>query len=131
MITGIFEGAEVTATELDPARLAEYADKAASIVDTNGHHKGYLYDEAQADDGTKPAECRVDAVGAVNTAVFGQPCWPAEAHPDRLYAEAVVVALEKTVGKPVPGWNDEGERTQDDVITNLWDTAERLRKEAA
>lgn len=117
-------------TTTAPAK-AEIAAKAADLVDTNGHHRGYLYDEAQADEGTKPAECRLDAVGAINTAVFGQPCWPSEEHPDRLLAEAVVVELEKTVKGPAAGWNDAKGRQKRQVVKALRDTANRLRAEAA
>lgn len=118
-------------TKPKPTEIADVIEKAAEIVEKNGFHKGYLYDEDQADEGTKPAECPVDAVGAINIAVFGKPSWPSEEHPGSLLAQAAVLALEKTVGKPVPAWNDEAERVVDDVVTNLWETAELLRKEAS
>ena len=118
-------------TEPSRERKAEIADKAAEVVDTNGHHRGYLYDEAQADEGTKPAECRVDAVGAVNVAVFGQPCWPSEEHPERFLAEAVVVELEKTIKQPAAGWNDAKGRQKRQVVKALRDTAASLRQGVA
>lgn len=118
-------------TELKPTEIADVLDKAADVIDRNGHHKGYLYDEAKADDGLLVQCCPVDVVGAINVAVFDVPRWPAEDHPDSRLAQAAVLALQETVGEPVPGWNDDETRTQDDVITSLWDTAERLRKEAA
>ena len=111
--------------------IADALDKAADVIDRNGHHKGYLYDEAQADSGLLVQCCRVDVVGAINIAVFDVPRWPAEEHPGCALAQGAVLALQETVEKPVPGWNDEPERTQDDIITNLWETAERLRREAA
>lgn len=113
------------------ADIADVIDKAAEIIDRNGHHQGYLYDEDQADGGLLLKFCRVDAVGAINIAVFDMPRWPAEDNPSSPLAQAAVLALQETVGKPVPGWNDEDERTQDDVITFLWETSERLRKEAS
>lgn len=113
------------------ADVADVLDKAAVIVDRNGHHKGYLYDEAEADTGLLLKCCHVDAVGAINIAVFDTPRWPAEDHPAGPLAQAAVLALQETVGEPVPGWNDADERTQDDVIASLWETAERLRKAAA
>jgi hypothetical protein len=120
-----------TDTKPKPADIADVIEKAAEIVEKNGLHKGYLYDEAQADEGTKPAECPVDVVGAINIAVFGKPSWPSEERPGSRLAQAAVLALGETVGKPVPGWNDEDERVVDDVVTNLWEAAERLRKEAS
>lgn len=111
--------------------IADVIDKAAEIIDRNGHHQGYLYDETKADGGLLLQACPVDTVGAINIAVFGKPRWPAEDHPDCLLAQAAVEALQKTIGKPIVGWNDETERTQDDVITSLWETSERLRKETA
>lgn len=111
--------------------VADILDKAADVIDRNGHHKGYLYSEAKADDGLLLQACPVDAVGAINVAVFGKPRWPAEDHPGGPLAQAAVLALQETVEQPVPGWNDAPERTQEDVITHLWETAERLRKQAA
>ena len=124
-------GARMPTTELSKTAVADILDKAADVIDRNGHHQGYLYDEAKADDGLLLQACPVDAVGAINTAVFGKPRWPAEDHAGSPLAQAATLALEETVGKPVPGWNDEPGRTSDEVITALWDTAERLRKEAA
>ncbi|NUP15439.1 MAG: hypothetical protein HOZ81_04910 [Streptomyces sp.] len=120
-----------TLTEPKAAEIADVVCKAGDVVYKNGHHKGYLYDEAQADEGTPLADCRVDAVGAINTAVFGKPRWPAEDHAGCRLAEAAVTALEAFVGKPVPGWNDDADRDADDIIAALWDTAAGLRKEAA
>lgn len=126
-------GASVSRTITAPSKtaVADILDKAADVIDRNGHHQGYLYDEAKADDGLLLQCCPVDAVGAINVAVFGKPRWPTEDHDGSPLAQAAALALEETVGKPVPGWNDETGRTSDDVITNLWETAERLRKETA
>lgn len=120
-----------TATAVSPAEVADVLDKAADIIDRNGHHKGYLYDEERADGGLLLKCCPVDVVGAINIAVFDMPRWPAEDHPSSPIAQAAVLALQETVGKPAAGWNDEDERTGEDAITSLWETAERLRKEAA
>lgn len=124
-------GARMHTTALSKTAVADILDKAADVIDRNGHHQGYLYDEAKADDGLLLQACPVDAVGAINTAVFGKPRWPAEDHAGSPLAQAAALALEETVGKPVPGWNDEPGRTSDEVITALWETAERLRKETA
>lgn len=127
------QGEHVSLTTEAPSKaaLADILDKAADIIDRNGHHKGYLYDETKADGGLLLQCCPVDAVGAINIAVFGKPRWPAENHADSPLAQAAALALEETVKQPVPGWNDAAERTQEDVITSLWETAERLRKQAA
>jgi hypothetical protein len=124
-------GARMHTTALSKTAVADLLDKAADVIDRNGHHQGYLYDETKADDGLLLQACPVDAVGAINTAVFGKPRWPAEDHAGSPLAQAATLALEETVGKPVPGWNDEPGRTSDEVITALWETAERLRKETA
>lgn len=115
-----------TATE-----MADVADKAADVVSGNGFHKGYLYDEQQAKTGLPLKRCRVDAVGAVNVAVFDQPVWPADEHEGSPLAQAVVDELAKTVGGPVPGWSDADGRTGDDVAAALRKTAASLRGEAA
>lgn len=127
------KGEHVSLTTEAPSKaaVADILDKAADVIDRNGHHKGYLYDETKADGGLLLQCCPVDAVGAINIAVFGKPRWPAENHADSPLAQAAALALEETVKQPVPGWNDAAERTQEDVITNLWETAERLRKESA
>lgn len=120
-----------TTTAPSKTAIADLLDKAADVIDRNGHHKGYLYDEEQADSGLLVQCCRVDVVGAINVAVFGVPRWPADNHPGSPLAQAAVLALQETVKKPVPGWNDETERVQDDVLIALWETAERLRKVTA
>lgn len=120
-----------TATAPSKTAIADILDKAAEVIDRNGHHKGYLYDEEQADSGLLVQCCRVDVVGAINVAVFGVPRWPADDHAGSPLAQAAVLALQETAGRPVPGWNDEAGRTSDSAITALWDTSERLRKGAA
>ena len=123
------QGAHVSTTDKPKqAEIADAAEKAAKVIEANGLHKGYLYDEQQAKTGLDLARCRVDAVGAVNVAVFGKPQWPAEEHESSPLAQAVVLALQETVRKPVPGWNDEDERTDAEVVTALTNTANRLRE---
>jgi UDP-N-acetyl-D-mannosaminuronic acid transferase (WecB/TagA/CpsF family) len=114
------------------ARAIEAADvleKAGGHLQKVGHHKGYLYDEQQATE-TAIDSCRVCAVGSILAAAYGQPRYPAfdTAHSD--VTDTAIDAMEETVGAPVPVWNDEPERTVDDVVTALTATAARLREAA-
>lgn len=110
---------------LDAANVLE---KAAVHLERVGHHKGYLYDEKQAK-GTALESCRVCAVGSILAAAYGKPRYPAA--DDRADAtDTAIDAMELTVGQPVPVWNDEPARTQDDVITALKATAASLRDAA-
>lgn len=122
----------MTATAPTPTQLAEIADTAADIIDTNGHHKGYLYDEKQADDGTPLADCRVCAAGAINIAVYGQPAFPAAETSDAQLALelASVQALADHLRlgtTTVPDWNDDPKRQKRQVVKAFRDTATKLR----
>ena len=123
-------GARMPTTALPTTDIADTAEQAAKILKTNGLHQGYLYDEEQAKTGLPLSKCRVDLVGAVNIAVFGKPRWPAEEHAGSPLAQAVVLAVEETVKKPVPAWNDETGRTADEVVEVLEATAVRLWESA-
>ncbi|WP_420032309.1 DUF6197 family protein [Streptomyces sp. cg28] len=117
-------------TILAPTRseIATVIEKAADVIRTNGLHKGYLYDEQQAEAGTALEQCPVCLIGAINIAVYQVPRWPVEEKNLSPLAQEAVAALEKTIGEAVPGWNDDPARTKDDVITALTDTVNRLRE---
>lgn len=122
-----------TTTAPTAADIAEVAEKAADIIATNGHHKGYLYDESQADDGTPLADCRVCAAGAINIAVYGQPTFPSSETSDAQLALelATVQALNDHLRlgtTTVPNWNDEPKRQKRQVIKAFRDTAASLRE---
>ncbi|MFJ3507859.1 DUF6197 family protein [Streptomyces luteogriseus] len=104
-------------------------DEAATHLKRVGHHKGYLYDEEQAK-GTAIESCRVCAVGSILAAAYGQPRYPADDTARAAVTDTAIDAVEETIGTPVPVWNDEPERTVDDVLTALTATAARLREAA-
>jgi hypothetical protein len=107
---------------------ADVLDQAATHLKRVGHHKGYLYDEAQAK-GTALESCRVCAVGSVLAAAYGKPRYAVDDAPVNV-TDLAIFALTEQVGAPVPVWNDEPERTVDDVVTALTTTAARLREAA-
>lgn len=129
-----------TATEITTGRLADILDKALKVIETNGWHRGYLYDGEQAEEGTALRDCRVCTLGAINMAVCGTPVLVAT---DTLgiyeaveLADAAAIAVARNIWVPaapraVAFWNDELARTQDDVVQALYDTAAELRAEAA
>jgi hypothetical protein len=118
----------VTTPATRAIEAANVLEKAATHLKRVGHHKGYLYDETQAT-GTALESCRVCAVGSILAAAYGQPRYPAlDTRAD--VTDVAIDAVEKTIGTPVPVWNDEPERTVNDVITALTTTAARLREAA-
>lgn len=123
------KGATVSTATDSPSKaaIADILDKAADVIKTNGHHKGYLYDEAQARTGISLARCRIDAVGAINIAVFGAPRWPSEEHQGSHLAQAAVLAVQEDTGTPLAAWNDGPDRTALDVWDAFRSTAARLR----
>ena len=117
---------KTTSMTLDAADVLE---KAAVHLERVGHHKGYLYDEQQAED-TALESCRVCAVGSILAAAYGKPRYPALDTAQSDVTDTAIDAMEETVGTPVPVWNDEPQRTVDDVVTALRDTAASLREAA-
>lgn len=114
-----------TATE--PATTvdrADICDKAADVIETNGHCRRYLYDTKQAAAGTKLADCRVDLIGAINIALYGTP---------RYGGTGLGRAIEQALLARIPDasivtWNDAKGRTKHDAIALLRDTAAALRE---
>ncbi|MCX4697053.1 hypothetical protein [Streptomyces sp. NBC_01373] len=118
----------MTTTDTTPAvQAADVLDKAAEHLLEVGLHKGYLYDEQQALDGLALNRCKVDAVGAILAAAYGQPRYPAT-EPVINLTDIALDALEAKVGAPPVVWNDETERTVDEVFDALAATAARLRE---
>ncbi|MGW2223885.1 DUF6197 family protein [Streptomyces formicae] len=121
----------MTTTEPIPrsaaSQLADLCDNAASIIETNGLNRRFLYDEIQAQGGTLPADCRVDVFGALNIADHGTPLYDCSGR-----VQAAEVALQAHLGVPsLPIWNDRRDRTANDVAQALRATAVSLRAEAA
>ena len=107
--------------------LADLCDKAAEIINTNGHHKRYLYNTKQAETGLPLDRCRVDITGALNIAAHGTPRYAGSP-----LVFAVETVLAKRVGlASIVVWNDQQGRTKGDAVTLLRETAEALRAEVA
>jgi len=113
-----------TATDLTTADLC---DKAAQVIQANGHCKRYLYDTKQAAGGTKLEDCRVDVIGAINIALHGTPRYAGTG-----LGTVVERALLARIPEPsIVVWNDTKGRTKHDAIALLRDTAAALREVTA
>lgn len=111
-----------TATRTD---LIEVMEKAAEIIGTNGLNKRYLYDTKQAATGIHLAKCRVDIIGALNTAAHGTPRYGGSP----IVAAAEQALMERIEYVALVTWNDMPGRDKDDAITLLTATAAELRAE--
>lgn len=116
----------MTITDTPPAtETADLCDKAADVIESNGHCKRDLYDHKQAAGGTKPEDCRVDIIGALNIAAHGKPVyagrdlrvWTAEQAIRAQIKEAAIVT-----------WNDARGRGKREAAKLLRDTATALRE---
>lgn len=109
------------------ATLADVCDKAAQVIQANGHCKRYLYDTRQAAGGTKLAGCRVDLIGAINIVLYGTPRYTGTG-----LGAVVEQALLARIDEPsIVVWNDTKGRTKADAITLLRETAAALREVTA
>jgi len=106
---------------------ADVCDKAAQVIETNGHCRRYLYDTKQAAGGTKLADCRVDIIGAINIAIGGTPRYAGTG----LGAVVERALLQRIPEACITDWNDTKGRTKADAITLLRDTAAALREVTA
>ncbi|GAA1887612.1 hypothetical protein GCM10009837_06680 [Streptomyces durmitorensis] len=117
------------------AEIADVLDKAIDVIDRVGWHRGYLYDEEQAEEGKALRDCPVCALGSISVAICGSPTLGAgdrDIHEAVALADAAAVAVARHVGVPpvprqVAYWNDELQRTADDVRNAFRDTAAELR----
>ncbi|MCP9997937.1 hypothetical protein LUX34_23795 [Streptomyces werraensis] len=105
--------------------LIQVLEKAAAIIGRNGLCKRYLYDTKQAATGMPLADCRVDVIGALNTAAHGTP---------RYGGSPIVAAAEELLGQQVDAasvvaWNDQPGRDKDDAVVLLASVAAQLRAE--
>ena len=120
-----------TATEPTPAAIADILDKAAEHIDRVGWIQNGLYDESQWGDDFPLQACRVCAVGAINTAVYGNPRYPIL----ETGLQAVAIGAENALkqhlaldNSTIPLWNDAPGREADEVTKALRDTAAALRE---
>lgn len=115
--------AEPTTTE-----IADLIDKAADVIDVNGHCKRDLYDHKQAAGGTKPENCRVDIIGALNIAAHGTPVYTGKSLLTWRAEDAILARLPVAA---IVTWNDARGRGKREAAKLLRDTAAALREEAA
>jgi hypothetical protein len=107
---------------------ADLLDKAAGVIDTNGHCKRDLYDHKQAAGGTKPADCRVDLIGALNIAAHGVPVYTGR---DLRVWAAEQAILARIPEAAIVSWNDARGHGKREAAKLLRDTAAGLREVAA
>jgi hypothetical protein len=117
----------VSTVDLPAADIADLCDKAAEIINANGFNKRYLYDTRQAANGTPVEDCRVDIIGALNTAAHGTPCYAGS--PAVFAAEQVITA--RIAAPSVVVWNDTKGHNADGAIALLKRIAAELRTEQA
>jgi len=112
------------------AETAAILDKAADVIERNGLHKEWYYDE---DSGKPPAESPVDAYGAINVATIGQPIGPTGSHDITPSAHDARQALRRFVNAAVSisVWNDSPDRTAEQVIGALRGAAQAERERAS
>lgn len=117
----------------DLIAIADVLDKAAAVIDRNGWTQGDLYDMAQGED--RPAQdCRVCAIGAINTAVYGDPMYPVRSSQLSTPGEHAVDLMRDHLrlgSMKLAVWNDTPGRTADEVTRAMRETAAGLRKAVA
>lgn len=116
-----------TLADIADADIADLLDKAADIIDTNGHCKRDLYDHKQAA-GTKPENCRVDIIGALNIAAHGKPVYNGRS---LLVWAAENALLTRIPEAAIVTWNDARGHGKREAAKLLRDTAAGLRKVVA
>ncbi|TGB11589.1 hypothetical protein [Streptomyces sp. MZ04] len=128
-----------TTTALTVTDVADVLDKAATVIESNGLHKGSLYRKQR---GKARRRCAVCAQGALNIAATGSPLTPSEeavdpGHPNVVgWHFALVISANQALTyyagiEDVPAWSDAPERTASDVVTAFRAVEDALRKEVA
>lgn len=117
-----------TLTEPTTAEIADLCDKAADVIDRNGHCKRDLYDHKQAASGTKPENCRVDIIGALNVAAHRTPIYTGKSLLTWRAEEAILARIGEAA---IVTWNDARGRGKREAAKLLRDTAASLRSAAA
>lgn len=108
--------------------FADILDRAADHIDTVGWYQGRLYDDAY----TPLTACPVCAMGAINTALYGTPQFPAHLRRGSYGTYEVAELLRPRIGNAeLAEWNDVPERTQAEVTALMRETAAELRGGAA
>lgn len=110
--------------EPTPEEIADVLDKAHDELMLRGHHKGYLFDFNGG-----PGVC---AVGAIRCAVWGSAFTRNEVN--HVLDQAVCAFRREVIRRGgaacITRWNDEPERTIDDVLDAFRHTSKSLREQA-
>jgi len=112
-------------TTITRTDLIQVLEKAAAIIGRNGLCKRYLYDTKQAATGMPLADCRVDVIGALNTAAHGTPRYAGSP----MVAAAEELLLQHVDAASVVVWNEQPGRDKDDAVVLLASAAAQLRAE--
>lgn len=114
------------------AATAAILDEAADVIRRNGWVQGGYVNRDQLEDGLEPANCAVCARGAINLALGGDP----ENDyfigvSDAVDAVEAWLVISGAIGEYVSlhEWNDDDDRTAEDVIAAL-EGAARAEREA-
>lgn len=113
-----------TLTEPTTAEVADLCDRAADVIEANGHCKRDLYDHKQAAGGTKPEDCRVDLIGALNIAAHGTPVYTGKSLLVWRAEDAVLARIQEAA---IVTWNDARGHGKAQAAKLLRDTAAGLR----
>lgn len=116
-----------TPADIAVTDIADLCDKAANVIDANGHCKRDLYDHRQAA-GMKPENCRVDIIGALNIAAHGKPVYAGR---DLRVWAAEQAILDRIDDAAIVTWNDAKGHGKREAAKLLRDTATSLRAEVA
>lgn len=105
--------------------VSETLRSAALVIKENGWHQGDFYDAVQVVHcNISPENARVCARGAIIVACGSGLDRIASSIASHSLESAATVALQNHLGvAPISWWNDNRERTQDDVVTALLDAA--------
>ena len=112
--------------------IADVLDEAAAVIRRNGWHQGYFF---RGRDHGRPENCAVCTMGAINIAIFGKPVvsdLQQTAEQSQLGHDSYV-AVEQFVNTAMGlgGWNDESDRTVEEVLAALEGAARAERERAA
>jgi hypothetical protein len=116
---------------IDRAQTVTDLRAAADIIERNGWHQGNYF---LPDDPKPPQECRVCALGAIHVAIHGQPWSPmfdSEQEDRTLKAFAAASRFVDGPWGSLVGWNDEPDRTAEEVIAALRGAADSIDPEGA
>lgn len=124
-----------TTIEVSDEAAADVLTRAADHMERVGLHKGDMYNTGLADTGVLIMDCQVCTWGALYFALQGWPRYGI-VDPEKLaLADRVADALldhlgldgsDYDVADPIAAWSDDPDRTKDEVVNALRETAASL-----